>query len=179
MKMLISRGADVKDQSIRKALVAKPTIPKVSNSEAKVSMGFVNDKRVVLLETYTRLKEMGVDVNEQDFVIVDDLADSRTSYGLFVHQQLQTLCPESIREAKDRLGSETGLSIRDVEADVKRILDQLESDESPDRHWRGVHNRLEKKLGVDLSGHHDVTQALFYTEFWERYEWKKFRNLIH
>ena len=105
---------------------------------------------------------MGFDINEDDFVLVDS-SDKRTNYSL---QRLRAakadIEPGRYQLAKERIASHVGMSSKDVEVLVKRLVNETPLEKV---HWNmtrlHVQNRLKAELRSDLSDYFEDIDVLF------------------
>ena len=109
LECLIANGGNPNDTTIISDLLDKRRYS---------SEHFLGRRRIVELETYNKLKSLGCDMKEEDFLAVDQ-ADKRTDVELF-----------QARKLKSQLNS--GVAICDIE----EVQDRIKQNQHPQKQYR-------------------------------------------
>ncbi|KAL9181793.1 hypothetical protein ACHAXT_012136 [Thalassiosira profunda] len=162
LKSLISAGANAKDGRIRQTLVErceKGLDRPFGNG--KPARTFAGGKRIMSIESYRRLEDLGFDICESDFLLVDT-SDNRTNWHLFMFRKDKAqLDPEKARLAKERFQAAFNVDMEEVKQRIKRSIasgDILYLLTEMKVHWR-----LAEWLNIsiaDLKEHKEAVKAL-------------------
>lgn len=146
LQLLTSIGANARDPSIRRA--------HVEDREPEDEKDFINGKRLMLLEVYNKLKQIGFDISEDDFVLADS-TDRRTSMILFqLRREKENMDLDCAARGNERVQSALGIDLlMEVQEKVKAIIDGMDLPMNISTHLR---NRMEDWMGRDLSEHKKV-----------------------
>lgn len=151
MEFLSSNGANTRDPSIRRALV--------HDREPEDEKDFINGKRLMLLEVYNKLKRIGFDINEDDFVLADS-SDRRTNVLLFhLRKEKEKMDPVRAARAKERFQLALTVDLMEVQDKIKTIVDGIKPFTYYDTRAL-VRGRLEDWIGEDLSEYEEAIHCM-------------------
>mmetsp|Transcript_3952 Transcript_3952/g.7072 ORF Transcript_3952/g.7072 Transcript_3952/m.7072 type:complete len:195 (-) Transcript_3952:72-656(-) len=154
MRCFLAHGAGSKDHETRRDLIRRFIVPSnirdahgpddFSNWRSNY---FIGGKRIITLESFEKLNELGFDISENDCKIIDE-DDRRTCYRSFMCAQ----------RTKERLNSGKALSdIDDVQEKMEFMFQTMQelngyinTDEARVSHCQ---KKLEGWLNVDSSAH--------------------------
>ena len=125
MENLIELGANIKDPRIFQAIMQD-----VNDSPCTI---FRDSKRIIKQTTYNKLKDIGLELSQENFSIID-ASDRRTR-----------VIGDDMRRMRDQLNSAD--SVRDVKAAVTWLRGMVHHSDVPDR----VTSTLERELSTEFT----------------------------
>jgi len=160
---LISKGANAKDHKIVKALIEYEVDPDYDWDDDDDWAQSINNKRILTIETYDKLREIGLDIHENDFFLIDTV-DKRSSYNLQrMLQKQKKLDPETVRQAKAQLeitllDLDIGIDFEDFQRRVEKVV--IDTHPNQLSIWLVCHI-LHQEFGSIIShGHEDAINHL-------------------
>ena len=113
----------------------------------------------MLLEVYNKLKRIGFDINEDDFVLADS-SDRRTNVLLFrLRKEKEKMDPVRAARAKERFQLALTVDLMEVQDKIKTIIDDIKPFTYYDTR-AFVRGRLEDWIGEDLSEYEEAIHCM-------------------